>query len=79
MRTPYFDTKVSYFAINSLSNYDWVFIGDSITERGQWHELFTDVIVANRGIGHDITTGVLNRIDTIVNTEAKLALKGLLC
>ena len=42
-----------------------VFLGDSITRGGQWHELFPGVAVKNRGIGGDVTTGVLSRLDPI--------------
>ncbi|MBT4520876.1 MAG: hypothetical protein HOC23_12800 [Halieaceae bacterium] len=44
---------------------DTVFLGDSITEGGSWHELFPDSEVRNRGIGGDVTTGVLARLDQI--------------
>ena len=42
-----------------------VFLGDSITEGGSWHELFPGVPVHNRGIGGDITTGVLARLPQV--------------
>ena len=74
VRTAHFDDRVSYFETNHLPNYDWVFVGDSITARAYWHELFPDVSVANRSIGGDITIGVLNRMESITNTHAKLAL-----
>ena len=44
---------------------DTVFLGDSITEGGSWHELFPDSDVRNRGIGGDVTTGVLARLDQV--------------
>lgn len=74
VRSPYFESQVSYFSTNKLPRYDWVFVGDSMTERAYWHEFFTDVTVANRAIGGDITKGVLNRMDTIIDTKATLAL-----
>ncbi len=41
-----------------------VFLGDSITEGGLWHEWFPDVAVVNRGIDGDTTAGVLARLDS---------------
>ncbi|GAB3668319.1 SGNH/GDSL hydrolase family protein [Echinicola sediminis] len=43
-----------------------VFLGNSITERGEWQELLPNFTVANRGIGGDNTFGVLARIDNII-------------
>ena len=41
-----------------------VFLGDSITEGGQWDEWFPDLPTLNRGIGGDSVSGVLDRLDT---------------
>ncbi|MEW9870791.1 GDSL-type esterase/lipase family protein [Arthrobacter sp. HS15c] len=41
---------------------DVVFLGDSITEGGEWHEWFSGVSVRNRGIGGDTTGEVLARL-----------------
>lgn len=41
-----------------------LFLGDSITEGGAWHEWFPDVQVLNRGISSDTTAGVLGRVNT---------------
>lgn len=43
-----------------------VFLGNSITEGGNWKELTGDSTVVNRGIGGDITFGVLKRLDEII-------------
>lgn len=53
---------------------DIVFLGDSITEGGSWHEWFPDLPVRNRGIGGDTTEGVLQRLHQIGNRPAKLFL-----
>ena len=53
---------------------DVVFIGDSITEAGQWHDMFPTVDVANRGIAGDTTEGILARMDGILATAPKKAL-----
>lgn len=50
---------------------DIVFIGDSITARCEWQEFFPERIVLNRGIDSDVTAGVLNRLDVIIDAEPK--------
>jgi lysophospholipase L1-like esterase len=43
-----------------------MFLGNSITEGGKWRELTGDQTVINRGIGGDVTFGILNRMDDII-------------
>jgi len=43
-----------------------IFLGNSITEIGHWAKLTGDTTVVNRGIGGDITYGVLKRLDDII-------------
>ncbi|GEP96376.1 GDSL-type esterase/lipase family protein [Chitinophaga cymbidii] len=50
---------------------DILFLGNSITERGEWHELLPGRKVANRGIGGDNTFGVLARLDGIIQQRPK--------
>ncbi|MGL5682432.1 MAG: GDSL-type esterase/lipase family protein [Marinifilaceae bacterium] len=45
---------------------DIIFLGNSITNGGEWSELFNNKHVKNRGISGDITQGVLDRLDPIV-------------
>jgi lysophospholipase L1-like esterase len=58
--------KASQFEFLDGTRDDVVFIGDSITEGGLWHEWFADVPVRNRGIGADTSSGVLTRMDTAI-------------
>lgn len=44
-----------------------VMVGDSLTMYGLWQEFFPDVVIANRGIGSDVSAGVLARLDTVVD------------
>lgn len=53
---------------------DIVFLGDSITEGGSWHEWFPDLPVRNRGIGGDTTEGVLARLHHVVTHPSKVFL-----
>jgi lysophospholipase L1-like esterase len=48
-----------------------VFLGNSITERGQWHELLPGKVIMNRGIGGDNTFGVLARLDSVLLYQPK--------
>lgn len=73
INSPYYLHKKTFFELNHRDYYDVVFVGDSLTDYSNWNEIFTDQIVANRGISGDTTVGVLNRIDSITNTKAKQA------
>jgi lysophospholipase L1-like esterase len=44
-----------------------LFLGDSITDFGMWHEWFPGVPTVNRGVGGEVTAEVLARIDTAIN------------
>jgi lysophospholipase L1-like esterase len=46
-----------------------VFLGNSITERGSWAELFKNGRIVNRGIGGDVSFGVLNRIREVIDSK----------
>ncbi len=48
-----------------------VFLGNSITENGDWNELFKNKHIVNRGIGGDVCFGLLNRIDEVVASKPK--------
>jgi lysophospholipase L1-like esterase len=56
---------LSQFEVLEVQPGDTVFLGDSITEGGSWHELFPESHVRNRGIGGDVTSGVLARLEQI--------------
>lgn len=46
-----------------------IFLGNSITEFGDWQKLLNDSTVINRGIAGDNTFGVLARLDDVINRE----------
>lgn len=48
-----------------------VFLGNSITERGQWAELLPRQALQNRGIGGDNTFGVLARLQATISAKPK--------
>lgn len=63
--------RQSLFEVTPQNTADIVFVGDSITARGEWQEFFPDKKVLNRGIDSDVTEGVLNRLDVIINASPK--------
>lgn len=58
----YYEQKVSLFSQLPQSSDDIIFIGNSITDIGEWAELWQNLHVKNRGISSDITFGVLARL-----------------
>jgi lysophospholipase L1-like esterase len=55
-------SRVSLFEVIPIDSNDIVFIGNSITERCEWSELFHNGEIINRGISGDATTGVMQRL-----------------
>lgn len=49
---------------------DIVFVGDSLTEAGEWNEFLPGLSIANRGVTGDKTSDVLLRLKSINSTEA---------
>jgi len=43
-----------------------VFLGDSITEGGEWGELFDNNMIRNRGIAGDVSSALYGRLDDII-------------
>jgi hexosaminidase len=50
---------------------DLVMLGDSLTDRGEWHELLGVRSVANRGIAGDTLAGAMSRLDTVTAVKPK--------
>ena len=61
--------KLSMFRASPVSSGAIVFVGNSITEGGNWSELFPEKNIMNRGIGGDISEGVLKRLDEIIRHQ----------
>ncbi len=61
--------RASLFEILPTSKEDIIFLGNSITNGGEWVELLNDQRVKNRGISGDVCTGILDRLDPIVAGE----------
>ncbi|MEC4882798.1 MAG: GDSL-type esterase/lipase family protein [Scytonema sp. PMC 1070.18] len=68
---PYYLHKKSQFEVLPKSDSAIVFLGDSLTDEGEWGELFSNPNMKNRGISADTTDLVLNRLDVIVESQPK--------
>jgi len=65
----YYHQRVSLFNALPLTKDDIIFLGNSITDGGEWSELFNDINIKNRGISGDISAGVLYRLKELVNRK----------
>jgi lysophospholipase L1-like esterase len=66
----YYEQKLTQFNMLKKSAIKpIVFLGDSITDMGEWAELFGTTMVLNRGISADITFGVLNRLQEVTQRQ----------
>ena len=63
----YFDRKSIYESLPD-EEHEIIFLGDSITDDGEWTELFKNLKIKNRGIPGDRTSGVLNRLPEVVSS-----------
>lgn len=66
-RPEIYPSRVELFRSFKHSKKDIVFLGNSITFWGEWSELLKNSHVKNRGIPGDITFGVLDRLDEVIN------------
>lgn len=62
----FYEQRASLFSALPIESDDIIFLGNSITNGGEWHELFQNPKIKNRGISGDIAEGVYNRLDDIV-------------
>lgn len=58
-------TQFDYFA----PKVDVVFLGDSITAQGNWHDMFPSISLANRGVGGDNVIDIQRRLDGVTDLE----------
>lgn len=73
---PLYENRVSLFETIELDNDSIVFLGDSITQRNEWAEMFQNPNIKNRGIDSDRLEGVWLRLHQITKAKpAKVFLK----
>ncbi len=61
----FYDQKVSLFRALPTMPGEIIFLGNSLTDLGEWAEMWPGVPIRNRGISSDITFGVLARLDEV--------------
>jgi lysophospholipase L1-like esterase len=72
-RSTYYEQKVTLHQLLPNTKGEIIFLGNSITDIGEWSEIWQNSKVKNRGISGDITFGVLARLDEILSSRpAKL-------
>lgn len=69
--TDYYYQRKSLFAELPVTNNDIVFLGNSLTNGGRWHEMFDNPNIKNRGIVGDIVQGIYDRADLVLNGQPK--------
>ena len=65
----YYHQRLMHFQSLPQTNGDIIFVGNSITDGGEWSELFNDLKIKNRGISGDVTAGVIHRLDEIARRK----------
>ena len=65
----YYDQRELLFEAMPTSENDIIFLGNSITDGGEWCEIFQNINCKNRGISGDKCPGVLNRLETITKGQ----------
>lgn len=60
------DQRADFFRRYPVLAGDIVFLGDSLTAGGNWHELFPGLPVKNRGINADTTLKVAERLEDVL-------------
>lgn len=62
----FYKEQTGYYELYSGS-YDFVMFGDSHIQRVHWNELFNSCHIGNRGIGSDVSAGLLSRVQNVIN------------
>ncbi|GAA3934215.1 hypothetical protein GO495_29735 [Chitinophaga oryziterrae] len=62
----YYEKRVALFKLECVKKHSVIFLGNSLTEFGDWKKLLNDSTVVNRGIAADNTFGVLDRLDDVI-------------
>lgn len=66
-QSEYWKARVSLFDLLPINSDDVVFLGNSITDGGEFHELLGRNDVRNRGIQSDVISGVKKRLDQVTD------------
>lgn len=67
----YFNGRNEVFTKLPNDSDEVIMLGNSLTHNFEWHEIFKNVNIKNRGINNDITKGVLQRLNEITDSKPK--------
>lgn len=67
-----YENRSNLFDYLTMEKGSIIFLGDSITEYGQWKELIQHPAVKNRGIAGDTTWGLLRRLKKITDSDPSM-------
>lgn len=67
----YYLQNKNIFESIEVAETDKIFVGDSITDHGEFQEYFPGQTVLNRGISEDTSDGVLNRIKEVAERKPR--------
>ncbi len=65
----HYKKRTALFEKEKVKEGSIVFLGNSITEGGDWKKLLNDSTAVNRGIGGDITFGLMQRLHQVVRIK----------
>ena len=68
-RPSYYTMKKKQYEGLPNSENEIILLGDSLTDLGEWAELFESSNIVNRGISGDTTTGILKRLNEAVESQ----------
>jgi lysophospholipase L1-like esterase len=68
-QSTYYEQKLSLFRLLPDTKKEIIFLGNSITDIGEWTEIWNNKRVKNRGISGDNTFGVLARMDEVLSAK----------
>lgn len=68
-RSEYWHQRVTLFDLLPVEKGDIVFLGNSITDGGEFTELFNNPSIKNRGISSDVISGVMERLYQVTDYQ----------
>ncbi len=67
----YYKERLKFFRAMPDRKNEIVFLGNSLTEAGEWQELVPNQNVINRGISGDVSFGIIARLDEVLSSKPK--------
>lgn len=68
MKAYYYHRKEHFETLPNADD-EIIFLGNSITDQAEWSEMFGNPRIKNRGIGGDVTDGILERLDEVTESR----------